>query len=82
MSQNKMIINIEHTDTFAGESNYSWVNRYVETIDNDSSKLKIVRLAKRLCGITCLRCNVIDHGYMIEIRPMGYCQIIFITFED
>ena len=76
-----MIINIEHTDTFGGESNYSWVNRYSEIIGDDSSHLKIVRLAKRLCNFTGCRAKVIDYGDMIEIRPVGYCQIIFITFE-
>jgi hypothetical protein len=76
-----MIIDIEHTDTYGGESNYSWVNRYSQVIDNNSSRLKIVRLVKRICNFTGLRCKVTDYGDMIEIRPVGYCQIIFITFE-
>jgi hypothetical protein len=72
--------NIELTDTFGGESNYSWVERSELTTKTDS-RLAIVRKAKAWWGINGLRATVADYGDMIEIRPAGICQVAFITFD-
>lgn len=37
-----MIINIEHTDTFGGESNYSWLRRETIETDKELSDLAII----------------------------------------
>jgi hypothetical protein len=72
--------NIEVTDTFGGESNYSWVKRDSLSTKTDS-RLAIIRKAKAWWGINGVRATVSDYGDMIEIRPAGLCQIAFITFE-
>lgn len=74
---------VEHTDTFGGEANYCWANRYTITEDERKplSRLALVRRAKSLCGMSGVRCQVTDYGDMIEIRPAGLCQVIFVTVE-
>lgn len=72
---------IEVTDTFGGEANYSWVRRY--TIQQESKSLtdrQVIREAKKLAGWTGIRCNKSDFGDMIELRPAGMCQVMFINF--
>lgn len=69
----------EHTDTFGGEPNYSWVQREELTLSDNVSDLSLVRAAKsalRLSGVRCQRSKV---GESIELRPYGYCSIIFIN---
>ena len=76
---------VEHTDTFGGESNYSWVNRYEITPRGKTPKgerLSLVRQAKALTGLAGVRCGVTDYGDMIEIRPHGICQIVFVSYID
>ena len=71
----KHIYRIEVTDTFGGESNYSWVRRYEFTAKSD---LAAVRKAKNLAGWTGIRCEREDYGDQIVLRPRGLCQIMFI----
>ena len=77
-----MIVNIERTDTFGGEPNYSWVERHSVTMPDNSSDLAIMRKAKELCGYSGLRGRVYTYGDMIEFRPYRVCQVMFITFES
>jgi hypothetical protein len=74
------MIRIEHTDTFGGESNYSWVRR--TEIPNNKSRRSIVRQAKKFAGITNVRCVVDDFGDLIAIRPRGLCQVVFCTWGE
>lgn len=76
-------ITIEHTDTFGGEANYCWVRRETveEPEDKPFSKLAIIRKAKKFAEMSGIRAKVTDYGDMIEIRPAGLCQIVFITWE-
>lgn len=74
----------EHTDTFAGESNYSWVRRESHEIDENKkplTDLQIVRRAKAFAGFTGLKCRVENYGDFISIRPRNLCQVVFVTFE-
>jgi hypothetical protein len=73
-----MIIHCELTDTFGGEANYSWVFRETVKVRTDS-RLAIVRAAKSALGLSNVRCQVLDIGDTIEIRPIGICQVAFIT---
>ena len=76
---------VEHTDTFGGEANYCWVNRYEIAPHGKThrgERLSLVRQAKALCGLSGVRAETHDYGDMIEIRPRGLCQVIFITWKD
>ena len=76
-------IQYEMTDTFGGESNYSWVKRgEIEMKDKQFSNLAAVRKVKKELGYNGVRCKTVDYGDMIELRPVGQCIVIFITFHS
>ena len=78
-----MQVHFEHTDTFGGEANYSWVNRGTLTLPDNASDLTIVRAVKKELGLSGVKCD--RDKYLgnddIVLRPRRICQIIFITFE-
>ena len=76
-----MKIQIELTDTFGGEANYSWVRRYSLDAPDDISQRALVRRIKNVVGLTGVRCATDDHGGMITIRPMVACVVLFATFD-
>jgi hypothetical protein len=76
-----MKIKIEHTDTFGGDANYSWVNREEIEVPNNLSDLAIVRRAKKELGYSNHRCNRSDWGGTIVLDPVGECTRIFIDCE-
>ena len=71
----------EITDTFGGEANYSWVRRETIEVSDNVSDLTVVRAAKSALGLTNVRCRKYDLGDMIELRPYGMAQVVFITPE-
>ena len=68
---------IEHTDTFGGEANYSWVRRWHTS--RDLTDLQLVRLAKRLTGLTGHPCRTENMGDCIALYPRGICHVVFIA---
>lgn len=71
---------VEFTDTFGGESNYSWVERH--SFDcKDMSDLSVMRKAKALLGLSGCRGRKEDCGDMISFYPYGSCTVMFITFD-
>jgi hypothetical protein len=76
------MIRFEHTDTFGGESNYSWVRRGKYEGNKEESRLSLIRAAKKFAGFTGLRCRVDHYGDMIAICPRGRCEICFIIYDD
>lgn len=73
---------VEVTDTFGGESNYSWVIREVITVPIDATDRTIVAAAKKAMGWTGVKCDTDYSGDMITLRPRGVCQIMFITYKE
>lgn len=79
-----MKINLEVTDTFGGEANYSWVNRATHEYDKEPSRLGIVRLAKIFAGLTGQDCLVEYTNDQVTITPTGRsapCIICFVNIE-
>lgn len=92
------IYDIEYTDTYAGEANYSWVRRETVTMPelthygydggtnyakaNKTFERELVKKAKAALGLTGVRCRRDDIGGTIELRPRGTCTIVFITFRE
>lgn len=76
-----MKADIEYTDTFGGDANYSWVDRHSFNADG-MSDLAIIRKAKKLVGLSGLRGRGTWIGEMYEFRPYGLCTIMFITFSE
>jgi len=76
-----MICKYEHTDTYGGEANYSWVERGEFKMPDTAKNRDIVKRAKELTGLTGVKCNTEDFGDMIKITPRNICQVVFITFK-
>ena len=86
-----MAYQLEYTDTFGGELNYSWARRaYIpETTDmlfygptEKAKRLWLVRKAKAWAGITGVNCDTHHNGDMIELRPRKHNTVLFITWID
>lgn len=74
-----MIYSVEYTDTFGGQANYSWVNRFNISVTNEATIRQVVMDAKSICGLTGVRCRRSECGETIELRPHNRCEIVFIT---
>jgi hypothetical protein len=73
--------NCEHTDTFGGEANYSWVRRGTTLVPEGATSRQIVRAVKATLGLTGVRCRTFDHGDMLELRPVGSATVAFATVQ-
>jgi hypothetical protein len=74
-----MKVQIEVTDTFDGQANYSWVIR--QEYEGEYSRLQLVKMARRLAGWTGT-IRTTNYGGMVEVRPYRICQVAFITFLE
>ena len=89
---------VELTDTFCGEANYCWVKRETVSMPelthygydggsnyakvNKVYKRELMKRAKRAMGLTGVRGATYDYGDMIEFRPYGLLQVMFITYHE
>jgi hypothetical protein len=73
---------VEHTDTFGRQANYSWVNRRNLALRHDLTQAGVMRHAKASVGLTGCRGRTYNHGDLIEFRPYGRCEVMFVTFID
>ena len=80
-----VVYDMELTDTYAGEANYSWVKRATLVYATEPTDRALVLAAKRalgLTGIKCTRDDWSDTGATIQLDPRGLCQRAFITRRD
>lgn len=89
---------VEYTDTFGGEANYSWVKRAVIAMpelthygyDGSSNYSKankvfnreLMKKAKAAMGLTGVRGETYEMGDTLEFRPYKSCTVMFVTFHD
>ena len=73
-----MLCNVELTDTFGGEANYSWAQREQLELPADATDRQIVTAAKAALGLTGTRCRRFDFGEGFELRPCGSCTVAFV----
>jgi hypothetical protein len=87
---------VEYTDTFGGEANYSWVTRETVTMpelthygyDGATNYTKCVRVyerelmkrAKATMGLTGVRGTSTSYGDSLEFRPYRCNTVMFVTF--
>jgi len=72
---------IEVTDTYGGEANYSWVYRYAVHTADDISDLALVRRIKSAAGYSGIRGDTFISGDFVEIRFFSLCVVIFATVD-
>lgn len=80
-----IVYECELTDTFAGETNYSWVKRATLVYTTEPTDRALILAAKRALGLTGIKCtreDWPDTGATIQLDPRGYCQRAFITRRD
>jgi hypothetical protein len=76
-----MKIQIEYTDTFSGEANYSWVKRIeVEMSDNATDRM-LLRRAKKEMQLSGVQGVVSKSGDYISFKPYRSNTILFVTFN-
>ena len=68
--------NVEYTDTFAGETNYAWVRRWMIDAKTEAGA---IRKAKALAGLTGHPCRKESFGDMVSLVPAGCCTILFVS---
>ena len=68
---------IEVTDTFSGQANYSWVDRYAIRTPGGISYLALVRRIKSVTGYSGIRGHTYVSGDFVEIRFPERCVVIF-----
>lgn len=75
------MIQVEYTDTYGGQANYSWVRRAtLPDIPNESDR-QLMRRIKRKLGLTGMRGRFEERqGDQWTWRPWGRCTILFIDF--
>jgi len=72
MKKELLTLNYEYTDTFGGESNYSWVRRGTVTAKTERG---LVRAAKKAVGLNGVRGRWRYNGE--AFIPYGSCTILF-----
>jgi len=76
-----MKVQIEYTDTFCGEANYSWCHRTTLTFRHNATKRTILRKAKSHMGLKGWRGKLEDWGDMLVFKPWRSCTILFVTYS-
>lgn len=72
----KYTYDIEYTDTFGGQPNYSWCERFQVKA---KSFFGAARIAKRRIGLSGVPCTRENLGDTVALTPSGMCTILFIT---
>lgn len=72
---------IELTDTFGGEANYSWVRRGRFHAPDNAGRALLVRRGKKALNLT-RRHVAHDYGDTIELRFPGACVVAFISHKE
>jgi len=72
----------EYTDTFGGEANYAWVQRWQFLLEEDARDRTIMREAKRQAGLTGAKGRTDGFGETQRFRPYGSCTVLFVNYVD
>ena len=92
------VYDVEYTDTFSGEANYSWVKRATITMPelthfgydgstnyhaaNKRFMRELMRRAKAEMGLTNVRGVSNELQDGLEFRPYKACTVMFVTYKD
>ena len=76
-----MTFQAEVTDTFNGEANYSWVRRATFEAPADAPDRQLVKMARKVLGMTGTRCRRSTYGDTIQLDVVGACIRAFIVPE-
>lgn len=74
-------LQIEYTDTFGGEANYSWVRRATVPFRAAGSDREAMRLAKATMGLTGARGRTYKQADYMEFRPYRSATVLFVVYS-
>ena len=69
---------VEYTDTFGGEANYSWCRRATIAAPGNSTDAQIKRKAKRALSLSGATGRWNDYGETLDFRPYDSCTVLFV----
>ena len=72
----------EFTDTFAGEANYSWVQRETFHAPDTATDKTLMRRAKTAVGLNGVRGRWDSFGDTLRFRPYHLRVVLFVSFVD
>jgi len=72
-----MLWEIETTDTFGGEANYSWVTRQGVTLPDNLTERQTIRALRAAAGLTGSSARTVPMGEGYEWRHPGACIVTF-----
>lgn len=72
-----MKIEIEYTDTFGGEANYSWVDRATIEVPDTISNSALTREIKKVMGLSGVRGRMDNLGELKAFRPYRSATVLF-----
>jgi len=75
-----VVFEFEMTDTFGGQPNYSWVNRYSIQLPSDFADRDLKNFAKELFGLTGVRGEWDGYSDELEFRPHAEPIIVFVSY--
>jgi len=73
----KKLFFVEMTDTFGGEANYGWVNRFMVTA---ASSLGAIRKVTKKTGYHAKK--YYDEGDAVRYNVPGACICYFVSYSD
>jgi hypothetical protein len=71
-------MDVEYTDTFAGEANYCWVKRESLELPVGISDRAIMRRAKAAMGLSGVRGRLDSYGDGFRFVPYRSCTVMFV----
>lgn len=79
MRNETFTVDVEYTDTFAGEANYCWVKRRALDLPAGITDRALARRAKAAMGLSGARGRSDHSGDQYTFRPYGSCTVLFAT---
>lgn len=73
---------VEYTDTYGGEANYSWVQRKTIQMKANTKPRSIMRKAKAAVGLTGVKGKTYWNTDTGEFTPYRMATRLFVTFDD
>lgn len=73
---NEFVVDVELTDTFGGEANYTWVNRAEVTLPARAEDREIMRRAKAVVNLHGARGRWTSFGDEWHFRPYRRCIVL------
>lgn len=74
-----MKFDVEYTDTFGGDANYSWTQRAVIEVPDEVTQRMLVRRAKKAMGLTGVAGKTVVFSDMVRFCPHYSTTVMFIT---